>query len=818
MQPNLPTFSPTSLNRLTPARIAALLLAVSALLFGASGCSKTTTPPAPIVQTAMAADGGPSDAGAADKNADSKPQDSSSTTDTKQSDAKAGDAATDGDAPAAGDEAEPQEGQTGKKSTKGKADATKGGKGKDAADEDQPEPAEGKQAGKTRRPFPQARPADEFPTDMEWLNTSGPVRLRDLRGKFVLLDFWTYCCINCMHILPELKKLEQAYPNELVVIGVHSAKFAGEKDTQNIKDAILRYEIEHPVVNDANHRIWESFNVSSWPTISLIDPEGREVGQHSGEFKFEMIDQVLKTALPYYRENKLLDEKPIRFDLLQNKAPKTPLRYPGKVIADAAGKRLFIADSNHNRIVVAGMDGKLLEIIGSGEIGAVDGDYRKASFNHPQGMFLNGTILYVADTENHMLRKVDLEAKVVKRISGTGEQAKGWPGIEKARETGKVPEKWVGVPGETELNSPWDLWVHEGHLYIAMAGPHQIWKMPLDESEIGPYAGNGREDIVDGALMPRVPYTQGFSSFAQPSGLSSDGKWLFVADSEGSSVRAVPFDPEQEVKTVVGTSHLPFGRLFHFGDVDGPAEKAKLQHALGVAYHDGKIYVADTYNNKIKVVDAETGETKNLVGTGEAGDSDAVPTFDEPAGISYADGKLYVADTNNHLIRVVDIESKKVATLKIEELQPPKLGTTEKTPTFTGAPRVTLKPTTLKAVDGAVKFEVVLDVPAGWKLNPEFAMTYWLDAGPGSEQLIDRAKLGKRSLEKPSPKFTVTVPVKGATAGDAAPPEVSVAFSYYYCQDADTGVCKVGSVVFIVPLKVADDGAASVELKHAVKP
>jgi DNA-binding beta-propeller fold protein YncE len=234
-------------------------------------------------------------------------------------------------------------------------------------------------------------------------------------------------------------------------------------------------------------------------------------------------------------------------------------------------------------------------------------------------------------------------------------------------------------------------------LYIAMAGPHQIWRMSLEydaeASRVEIYAGNGREDIVDGPLLPGEPYEPGSSSFAQPSGLASDGERLYVADTEGSSIRAVPFDASQEVETVVGTSQLPGGRLFVFGDRDGQgllevqgqrlafrAEPGQttgplLQHAIGVAWDRGKLYVADTYNNKIKLIDPQARSCTTIAGTGEPGRNDgpaARATFDEPAGLGVAGGKLYVADTNNHLIRVIDLEQDNhVSTLTIEGLAPP---------------------------------------------------------------------------------------------------------------------------------------------------
>jgi thiol-disulfide isomerase/thioredoxin len=508
-------------------------------------------------------------------------------------------------------------------------------------------------------PFRQRVKIPEFPEGLKWLNVPQPIAMQQLRGKFVLLDFWTYCCINCMHILPELKKLEEAYPNELVVIGVHSAKFAGEQDAKNIAEAIQRYEIQHPVINDPQHALWTRFGVNVWPTVLLIDPEGYAVWGRTGEVTFEQLNKVLKPAIAFYGRKKLINRRPL--ELNRPASPDTPLRFPGKVLADEPGSRLFIADSNHNRIVIARLDGTLIDTVGRGTLGRADGDYASAEFNHPQGMALLGDSLYVADTENHLLRKVNLKTRKVTTLAGVGQQAR------KAATLGRLTK-----PLDTPLNSPWDLWIHKDTLYIAMAGAHQIWRMPLSGLGIGPYAGNGREDIVDGPLLPSEPYQEGFSSFAQPSGLASDGTWLYVADSEGSSIRSVPLPPGRQVRTLVGTAHLAQGRLFTFGDVDGSAQTALLQHPLGVVFHEGQLYVADTYNNKIRVVNPADGTTKTLAGSGAAGNADGpAATFDEPAGITAAGGKLFVADTNSHAIRVVDLAAgAKVTTLTIAGLKP----------------------------------------------------------------------------------------------------------------------------------------------------
>lgn len=486
--------------------------------------------------------------------------------------------------------------------------------------------------------------APELEGGVAWLNTAGPLRLKDLRGKIVLLDFWTLCCINCMHVLPDLAKLEKKYPNELVVIGVHTAKFDNEKNTESIRKAILRYEVSHPVVNDAKMRIWNTYGSRSWPTLCLIDPEGYFVGYASGEGNYELLDRVIARLIKEHKKKKTLNEKPLKFQLARaQENGDSPLFFPGKVLADAAGKRLFIADSTHHRIVITDLAGKKIAIAGVGEPGKGDGTFAEARFDDPQGMALDGDKLYVADRRNHSIRVLDLKARTVATAAGTGSQGQN--------------RQASGPARKIALNSPWDLLLHKGQLYIAMAGHHQIWVMDLAKNTIEPYAGTGRETIRDGTLAG--------SCFAQPSGLASDGKTLWVADSEVSAVRAVSLNGGDSVKSLVGEG------LFEFGDVDGTAEKARLQHALGVVYCDGQLYVADTYNSKIKCLDPATRSCKTFLG-GEVEGWLAGPVFSEPGGISCAGGKLYVADTNAHRIRVVDLKTKTVSTLKLQGVEAPK--------------------------------------------------------------------------------------------------------------------------------------------------
>ncbi len=481
-----------------------------------------------------------------------------------------------------------------------------------------------------------------------WIN-SGPINLAELKGKIVLLDFWTYCCINCHHVLPTLARLEAKYKKELVIIGVHSGKFDAERNSENIRRKVAEYRIKHPVVNDANMVIWERFRVSSWPTLVLITPDGKFAGARGGEVPFEDLDRVMGQLVSKFKGQ--LNLKPLEFPAENDRAAQGPLLYPGKVLADAVGKRLFISDTGHNRIVVTDLDGKSPVAIGSGAEGFIDGGYEKARFNRQQGMCLAGATLYVTDTENHAIRAIDLKSKIVRTISGTGFQAPRSP-----------LDRYVGAARTSALSSPWDIIQVPGSpaFYIAMAGPHEIWKLSLKTGKIGVWAGSGSENIEDGDLDT--------AKFAQPSGLATDGRNLFVADSEVSGVRVI---------TGINTVHPEVGRivgqgLFKFGDIDGTGADVRLQHCLGLAYGAGKLFIADTYNNKIKVCDPSTLTVKTFAGDGKPGSEDDSPRFYQPGGLSVAGDSLYVADTNNHKIRVIDIKSGAVRTLEIAGLNAPR--------------------------------------------------------------------------------------------------------------------------------------------------
>jgi thiol-disulfide isomerase/thioredoxin len=261
--------------------------------------------------------------------------------------------------------------------------------------------------------------APEFPPDLDWLNTDRKYSLADLRGKFVLLDFWTYGCINCVHVIPELKRLEEKY-SELIIISVHSAKFVNERESANIVEAILKYDLRHPVIVDSEFKVWDTYGVNAWPSFVLIAPDGEVLGKTSGEGIFERLDPVLPGLIEEYDRRGLLDRGRMRFALLKEteKAPQGFLAFPGKICSDTFGKRLFVSDSNHHRVLVLSPEGGILGVIGSGLQGTMDGSFYEASFFWPQGLILDGDHLYIADTNNNLIRRSDLRAKMVETVAG----------------------------------------------------------------------------------------------------------------------------------------------------------------------------------------------------------------------------------------------------------------------------------------------------------------------------------------------------------------------------------------------------------------
>jgi thiol-disulfide isomerase/thioredoxin len=461
--------------------------------------------------------------------------------------------------------------------------------------------------------------APDFPKETKWLNTSRSYQLQDFRGKIVLLDFWTYGCVNCYHILPHLKKLEKEFANELIVIGVHSAKFDTEKATAQIQKAIKKYAITHPIVNDFDSKIWDSYAVKAWPTLVLLDTKGKIVLQKSGENFYEMFRNKI---LELKKTESISDKK---FDFSQKAiASKSVLNFPTKIIADTEGN-LWIADTGNHRIVQVSPEGKILQIIGSGKQGFKDGTFAEAMLDEPQGLALKNNNLYIADTRNNRIRKADLKEKTLTSIAGNGARSL--------------------ISNFTEpvqsLNSPWDLCVQENTLWIANAGSHQILGYDFSTNQTLWKAGSGAEALYD-SNNPQQ------SAFAQPSGLFAEKNLLYISDPEASAIRV--FDTQNNsLKTLVGKG------LFYFGDTDGSPETARLQHPMAVCKSENLLYIADTYNGKIKTFDLKTNLVKTLISN-----------LDEPNGLCIFKNFLYIVNTNQHQVLRYHIQKQELKAIIIQ--------------------------------------------------------------------------------------------------------------------------------------------------------
>ncbi len=486
------------------------------------------------------------------------------------------------------------------------------------------------------QPDPQVSTPD-FGYAAQWLNIDRPLSLADLRGRIILLNFWSYCSIDSLGLLSSLRRLEKRFRDRLTVIGVHSGKYPYERDPASLKQSLARYGVRHPVINDSDFSIWKSFGVRNWPTAVLLDPEGRISGYISSGAGYDLLSRDI-TRLAHEWDSKI---RPSTFKSGPGRRRASRLSYPAGIALSQPGDRVFVADTNHNRIILLDRDGQIVDIIGSGIQSRRDGTFEQASFCRPVGLAADDQHLYVADTGNHLIRRCSLSRRIVSTVGGTGEQE---------RRQGVTRFQKAVL---TRLSAPWHLLLIGKNLFVSMPSLNQVWLLDLLALEIGTFAGSGHFGKMDGPLQK--------ASFARPTGLASDDLNLYVSDSESSSIRVMPLDPDGSVATVMGLD------LFDFGDRDGSVEEARLQHPMGLAYRDGRLFVADTYNNRIKAVDGAPGRrVSTLAGGGRPGSLDQTPTsFNAPEALAAVGNELWIADTNNHAIRIVDPASGSVRTLEL---------------------------------------------------------------------------------------------------------------------------------------------------------
>lgn len=488
------------------------------------------------------------------------------------------------------------------------------------------------------------RPAPELSlSGLQWFNVDRPLALSALRGRLVILDFWTICCVNCINVQATLCKIRATFPAEsIAIIGVHSPKFPAERHRDAVGHAILRHTIHHPVVHDPDLCLWQAYGVTGWPTLVFIGPDGHVLGTLPGEPDCEkllcgigrMVRECIQpsaAAGPIPPEAVAGQAPPAKTEGARLRYPTAIKPLPGTARHSAAGRLWACADSGHHQIVILDDDGCEKDRIGRGRAGFIDLGGADSAFNNPQGLVGDDQFIYVADTGNHAIRRIERATGSVSTIAGTG--ARG--GVLRRTRPGQ----------DVALASVWDLAIRGRRLFFANAGTHQIGAVDLDSGLVEPIAGTGHEDISDGPAA--------VAELAQPSALAFDGSQstLYFVDSEASAVRALDLDDDAEggarVRTLVGAG------LFEFGHVNGALANARFQHCLGIDCWDGRLIVADSYNGVLRVIDPVEGRVSDL---GEH--AFACPTgtlmCSEPSGVTVAGpDRLLVADTNNH--RIVEL-------------------------------------------------------------------------------------------------------------------------------------------------------------------
>jgi thiol-disulfide isomerase/thioredoxin len=469
--------------------------------------------------------------------------------------------------------------------------------------------------------------APALPPALEWINTDQALSLEALRGRVVLVNFWTFDCVNCINQLPDLRYFENKYHDGVSVISIHAPKYDYQRQSAPVLKAVNRHHIRHPVANDPGYLAWQAYGVQSWPTLAVIDAQGQLAALLPGEGRRQETDALVAHLLDEAATHDLrVYESGVN---ATRPEPRLPLYFPTKLLATDAG--LWIADTAHNRILECNHEGRILRQFGSGNPGYWDGRNQDSGFTDPQGMTIVKDALYVADTGNHAVRRIRLLTGEVETVAGTGVRGYDLPNEQHE-------------PTRVAMSAPTDVAAVGDKLYIAVSGQHQLWQLDLNRNKLSVLAGSGQLGNADGDGVA--------ASFAQPNAISVIGQQLVVTDAAGSAIRLVRL-VDSRVTTMIGKG------LYEFGDVNGKRDVARLQHPLAAcADPRGLVFVADSYNGKIKALNLRSGELRAL---------NLPYRFHEPGGLSLAAGALWIANTNAHEIVRVDLSSGQVKRLTISD-------------------------------------------------------------------------------------------------------------------------------------------------------
>ncbi len=605
----------------------------------------------------------------------------------------------------------------------------------------------------------------------KWFNVERPLTVEDFKDRVILLDFWTYACVNCIQALPEIKKIEKEFGNKLLIIGIHSGKFDNEKDVAAIRKAIVKYDINYPVLHDPDLKIWNNFALKSWPTFIVINPHGNIEKIVVGEDNLGKIRKNIRKLASRFKYE--INRDPVPLALEKNNIIGNVLTFPTKIeyAANFSYKTrkipvLFISNSGANSIIASSLTGETVLKIGSGKEGFEDGSLGVASFSKPRGLLFDGKKLYVADSGNNALRMVDFENGMVSTLVGSGKK-------------GKIISDSYMEAKNVDLASPNDIafFPNKDVIAIANTGSNQILGYNIDKKTIAVLAGNGAAGMAQNTL-------------AEPSALAPYQDRLYFLDAASSSLRVL--DKNGSIKTLVGQG------VNKFGNKNGDKEVALMQHPIGLMVDDTGAYIADSFNHIIRKYSFSTNKISDLIGNHKKGDalgSASATELDEPDGIAAVLNNFYIVDSNNNRVLVTNRASLKSEILDIiPPLKLPKEGFLEYLPNLQTNDRATVKDDT--------EINLNIDLNQGWKINelgPSFVNLLELidDRKANLIASFDWHMVKNKKMKLPKLKAGQSYMLQG---------------TIYYCEDKKNALCYVKSY----EQEIAVDGDSKV-LDVAIK-
>ncbi len=467
---------------------------------------------------------------------------------------------------------------------------------------------------------------------LTWFNVPKPLSIGEVFGRLVILDFWTFSCINCLHILPSMRRIEKAFKDDVVILGIHSPNFPYERDPANVAKAIVRYQIEHPVVHDPEFKLWDAYGVKVWPTLILVSPDGQIFARQAGEPDGDKLLEVVGNAARKFKAQGKL--RPAATELTKPEKQNSVLLFPGKMkrLSYKGNQYWVVADTGHHQVVIFNDQGQQVQRIGRGAQSNLDGEYNRCAFDNPHGIACGEDVIYVSDLGSHLIRKIDLKTQTTSTIAGINRR-----GLTLTKESQGT---------DVGLASVFDMELVDDQLYFANSGTHQIGVIDVKTNMLKPLAGGGAKDILDGAARA--------AKLAQPSGLSvsADKKRLYFADSDNSAIRYLDLTDLSTVKTVVGRGMAESGRR------NGGFASARFQHPMGISICKDFLIAADSFNATLRKLDLTKQTVENYAEDFACLDEAPKPLLD-PEGITWDGGdRLFVVDSNNHRILVYDLANK----------------------------------------------------------------------------------------------------------------------------------------------------------------